>query len=338
MISIEFLEGLGMEGLKPAGLEIRGKCPVGDTSPFHKRGDRRPSWSINTETGLSFCATCDKGWSLFSLLQMLAVDPKKAKILLAAAKTEDAHAKAERFLAGGRVREYSVVKRERKEPKHDRSLDIVFSQWWEALLDTPYLKQRGFLPVFSRKNGLGYDPKRRRIVVPIYEEGVLVGAVGRATRASQELRYFFYHQLKKGQCLYIPRFTRKPYRYLDTIFVVEGVMDALRLAQIGCPWVTCTFGTKITRVQADRISRLACDAGFTVTLFMDDDKPGHRATGSLGSMLRGRIPGIEPRVVVYPEGIEDPGDLGPDDRVELKAVTYLQWLDTRAMLDVFRSR
>lgn len=337
MITVEFLEGLGMQNLKPAGIEIRGRCPVADTSPFHSRGDRRPSWSINTETGLSFCATCDKGWSLFSLLQMLALDPKKARALLEAAKQADHLAKAGRA-GSGRVKTYSVVKGGGGKPKHDRSLDIVFAQWWDHLLDAPYMKKRGYPASFLRKNKVGYDPKRKRVVVPIYEEGVLIGAVGRATKPTQKLRYYFYHQLKKGQHLYIPRHTVRPYRYLDTIFVVEGVLDALRLAQLGCPWVICVFGTKVTRRQADVIARLACENEFTVTLFMDDDPPGHRATGSLGSMLRGRIPGIEPNVIIYPEEVSDPGELEPEERKPLESVTYLQWLDTRAMLDVFSER
>lgn len=318
MISVELLEGLGLVNLKPAGNEIRGACPNKDDPASHPRGDSRPSWSISVQSGFSFCPACWKGWSFESLLRQLCPDRGRADALLKRAEALGVVSKAQAALRGlMKVGPYRISKAPAPKIARDRNLEIAMAVFGRTYPE--YMRGRGFSEEVCQMNGIGFDPMLRRVTFPIYDEGKLVGAVGRATEDGQMPKYHFYHHLHKGECLYVP--VTLPWyapRLLRALFVVEGPTDALRLTTLGVPFVVASLGAAMTETQLSLVSRISCDFELQTVLFFDNpkvDPAGARATARTGRALRGRVYRNEPLVGRYPDPVEgerpfkDPGDL-----------------------------
>lgn len=324
MITEELLLALGVQNTKPAGTEIRGSCPQANDPTKHAKGDSRPSWSINVETGFSFCAGCAQGWSLRSLVQTLAADPSMVDTLLEAAKEGESRALSAKFMAEDAAPRAFTVSREEPGLPHARVLDIQVAVWADA--DSPYMESRGFDRAVCAKNLVGWDETRRRVTFPVYDEDVLVGVVGRAVDEGVQPKYWFYDRLKKGQCVYAPRWCRGPYHRESLLYVVEGPTDALRLAQKGYPWVVAPFGARVTKTQQRIISRMAVELDSRVVLLFDNDPAGRVATMQAGTALRGRVPGDECLVGRLPPRAKDPGKLRPvHSKRPFRTMPFLDW-------------
>lgn len=318
MISVELLEGLGLVNLRPAGNEIRGSCPQRDDPSFHPKGDVKPSWSISVQSGFSFCPACGKGWSFESLLRRLCPNKGRADALLKRAEALGVVAKAQAALQGlTKVGPYEVSRDRKSKVARDRNLEIAMAVWGRKYPE--YMRGRGFSEEVCRLNGIGFDPMLRRVTFPIYDDGKLVGAIGRATEDGQMPKYHFYHKLHKGDCLYIPATLPHYVRRLErALFLVEGPTDALRLTVLGAPFVAAVNGAAMTAAQLSMVSQLSCDYGLEVVLFFDNpkvDPAGAKATARIGRALRGRVYRGETLVGRYPDSVEgespfkDPGDL-----------------------------
>ncbi len=120
-------------------------------------------------------------------------------------------------------------------------------------------------------------------------EGTLVGFAGRAVREGDQPKYLYTVGLRKSELLYRAErvFDRVKAREGSTrhgslhLFLVEGLVDALRLESFGIPAVAI-LGSSLGKGQIDVLSRLAKrleqnDAGLVVHVFLDTDEAGRRA-------------------------------------------------------------
>jgi DNA primase len=157
----------------------------------------------------------------------------------------------------------------------------------------------------QRQDGTVSARFRGRLLFPIHDlRGRVVGFGGRLL-AEGEPKYLnspetaIFH---KGKQLY-NLFQAKPaIRKEQTVLLVEGYFDVLRLVLAGVEHVVAPLGTALTPDQAALLKRFAPAA----TLLYDSDRPGLRATFRAGDELLRHS--VRVRVATLPPG-EDPDTL-----------------------------
>ena len=92
---------------------------------------------------------------------------------------------------------------------------------------------------------------------------------------------------------------KKAIRTQETVYLVEGYLDVLMLAQSGIENVVATSGTALTPDQVKLVKRFS----ENVTMLFDGDSAGIKAAmRGVDLLLEG---GLNVKIVVFPEG-EDP--------------------------------
>lgn len=203
-----------------------------------------------------------------------------------------------------------------------------------------YLLQRGYnerqIASITKKYGLRYckhGPFRGRIIFPVFYEGKLVTWTGRSIFASDTLRYktltvdvdrakmlglepaagnisdflLWYDDVAKG--------------FHDTLVIVEGPFDALRLRALGERYdliATCFFTSAPSRRQIDCLYRLL--PKFKRRYLLLDE-----GTISKSLALKNEfdlvLSSTDVEVLYLPEGVKDPGELSKKDFLKLFALS-----------------
>ena len=170
-------------------------------------------------------------------------------------------------------------------------------------LEQPVLVEAGLAAVRDDRSVV---PRfRNRLLFPIHDlRGRVVGFGGRLLGPG-EPKYLnspespIFH---KGRQLYNLHQAKGPIRREETVILVEGYFDVLRLVLAGVEHVVAPLGTALTSDQATLLRRFAP----TATLLYDSDQAGLRATFRAGDELLRHA--VRVRVATMPAG-EDPDTL-----------------------------
>ena len=274
--------------------------------PFHKGGqERKPSMYVYVgpatpfkHPGMSFCHTCNEGWSLTHLMRKLGVGGAVIEAARQIAEEAKPRKRLDRLRSG---------------------LDFDFTNIPEEIMGlfeyTPKaLLEEGFNKDLLKKYEIGFDRKRKRIIFPIRSHtGDLVGLSGRTVRGEFP-RYKIYRQelheilpnyaLKKGKVLWgLNRFYQQRL-YTSTphpLVVCEGFKAALWCVQHGYPHTVALIGSHMSTEQEILLTRVSNE----VVLFLDNDEAGIKAA----SNIMKRLNGTEVRIANY--GTNEP--ISPDD-------------------------
>jgi DNA primase len=196
----------------------------------------------------------------------------------------------------------------------------------------------------QRDDGVVSARFRGRLLFPIHDlRGRAVGFGGRLL-ADGEPKYLNSPETEifhKGKQLYNLHQAKGPIRKEESVILVEGYFDVLRLVLAGVEQVVAPLGTAMTPEQATLLKRYTA----TATLLYDSDQPGLRATFRTGDELLRH--GIRVRVATLPPG-EDPdtlvqgGGVTALDGVLRDAVDLLerkiQLLERKGYFDSFEHR
>lgn len=314
--------------LKRTGSAFRGPCP------FHQ--GKGPNFSVVPSKGIYHCFVCHESGDVFTFLKKKlgmeftaavkyvgersgievidtpnrprAVDPneKHWEVLSSAAQWFRAQLQD------------PAVGREALRYLNDRGLDAAAIERFElgyAPRDEQLLRKHlhslGFDDTRQIEAGIlkpagdGRDARinfRDRVMFPIVDErGNYVGFGGRALgdAVPKYLNSAASDVYQKGRTLYGLYAARHAIRRERSAIVVEGYMDAIRVALAGFETVVAPLGTALTEEQAALLVRYASD----VFLLYDSDKAGLEATFRSGLELLRH--GAAVRVVTLPEG-DDP--------------------------------
>ena len=147
---------------------------------------------------------------------------------------------------------------------------------------TQYLHSRRISDTTINTLKIGYDPKSRRITIPLWKNGLIVSHIARATQPNQEPKYlkpknneYTDHSAVWG-CNTIDRET-------DTIFVCEGAFDALSVYQSKYA-VLATLGGYFSSKQINYVVGV-CKNFKNIVLAFDNDKPGQEFTLKMARIL-----------------------------------------------------
>jgi len=314
--------------LKRTGSDYRGACP------FH--GGTHRNFAVIPKKGRYYCFVCHESGDVFSwLMKRFGMDyptavrdaarragivipdrpgragPDPREPLYEAVSVaqdwftrrlmESAEAKeAREYLAGREISlETAAVHGLGFAPKGKAFLEAMaeLGVKEEVLLEAGLTARRDDGTVIPRFRG--------RLLFPIHDlRGRLAGFGGRLLGPG-EPKYLnspetpiFY----KGKQLYNLHQAKGAIRKEESVVLVEGYFDVLRLVLAGIEHVVAPLGTALTGDQASLLRRFA----HTATLLYDSDQAGLRATFRAGDELLRH--GMRVRVATLPEG-EDPDTL-----------------------------
>ncbi len=157
----------------------------------------------------------------------------------------------------------------------------------------------------KRDDGTVIPRFRARLLFPIHDLRGRVAGFGGRLLGPGEPKYLnspetpIFH---KGKQLYNMHQAKGAIRKEETVILVEGYFDVLRLVIAGVDHVVAPLGTALTADQAALLKRYAPSA----TLLYDSDQAGLRATFRAGDELLRH--GVRVRVATLPPG-EDPDTL-----------------------------
>lgn len=151
-----------------------------------------------------------------------------------------------------------------------------------------------------------YDMFTKRITFPLWDkDGNIVGFSGRIYRGEKDVSKYMNSKetpiYKKGETLYNYHNAANVAKREKEIIVVEGFMDAIRVASNGIKNVVALCGTAMTKDQITLLKKLRCK----VILCLDNDNAGEMATYQNGEEL---IKNDVETMVIRLSGQKDPDE------------------------------
>lgn len=310
--------------LKRSGRGYMGVCP------FHN--DKGPSLSVSPDKQLFHCFGCGAAGNVVGFIMKIRnIEYLDALIYLADrvginvefTETDDdthkfkerlyrANIEAARYFYGNLLKNSNALNYLYSRNINNKIINrfgLGYSlNEWDNLIK--YLKSKGFTNeelitaglVVNSDKGI-YDRFRNRIMFPIFDiKGRVVAFGGRVCDDSKP-KYLNTSEtpiFEKGKNLYGLNYVIKN-RTEDSIIIVEGYMDCIKLHQYGLDNVVASLGTALTLEQAKLLKR------YTKNIYIcyDADAAGQAAT------LRGleilESVGLNVRVIMIPRG-KDPDE------------------------------
>ena len=191
------------------------------------------------------------------------------------------------------------------------------------------LTEAGML--IEKDNGQGYDRFRHRIMFPIRDRrGRTIAFGGRVIAAEDNPKYLNSPEspvFHKGSEIYGLYELKKAVQQIDQIFITEGYMDVIALAEHGVKTAVATLGTAINTDQIEKLFR-SCK---TLVFCFDGDSAGRKAAWrSLEQCLPSLKEGRLARFLFLPDGQD------PDSYIREHGKEYFQeQVDSAATLTGF---
>jgi len=321
--------------LQRAGREMRGCCP------FHQ--EKTPSFYVNDDKGFYHCFGCSahgdairwmteqRGLPFIDAvkeladaagLEMPARDERSAERAERAHGLHDAMTDAAAWfaeqlhgVAGAEAR--AVLNKRGVKPETARAFGLGFSPDSRVKLRQA-LKQYGDGPLVDAgllirvEDREPYDRFRGRLMIPIRDPRGRTIAFGGRVIGDGEPKYLNSPDtplFDKGRTLYNLDRAAPAARKAGRVFVVEGYMDVIALAQAGIAEAVAPLGTALTEAQLERLWRMV----DVPTLCFDGDAAGQKAAlRAAHRALPMLAPGRSLSFLTLPPGLD------PDDLVRTK--------------------
>jgi len=314
--------------LKRTGSDYRGQCP------FH--GGTHRNFAVIPRKGRYYCFVCHESGDVFTwMMKRLGMDyptavrevAGKVGITIPEKSGRAGPDPLEPLYGAVAVAQDWFTRQLVESPEAQGARDYLAGR--DLAVDTAALHGLGYAPqgraFLTAMAGLGVDEKvlieagltavrddgtvvprfRGRLLFPIHDlRGRAVGFGGRLLGPG-EPKYLnspespIFH---KGRQLYNLHQAKGPIRKAESVILVEGYFDVLRLVLAGVENVVAPLGTSLTSDQAALLKRYTGSA----TLLYDSDQAGLRATFRAGDELLRH--GMRVRVATLPPR-EDPDSL-----------------------------
>lgn len=294
VVSLEaVLQYYQVKGLRPRRRgHLEGRCPI-------HRGARDDAFHVDLRKNVFHCFACQAGGNVLDLVAAM----ERCSIREAALKLQAWFGSQPERLPGRLAAE--GWKGELVREKSGRNLPLRFIL---AGVNTShaYLSQRGVDPATAREFGVGFYSGagllKGRIVIPIRNVcGELVAYAGRAVD-DRTPKYQLPAGFRKGLELF--NLHRAAATGNETVIVVEGYFDCLRVHQAGFPCVVALMGCALSTEQ----ERLLLERFRRLVLMLDGDAAGRAAGQRLSARLSGKCSVV---VVALPDGAQ-PDQLLPE--------------------------
>jgi DNA primase len=257
------LDRYAVNWLRKKESELRGRCPI------HK-GDGADAFHVNVEKNAFQCFSCKARGNVLDFVAAM----EQCSVRDAAVKL------AEWFsVADGDQKSVTAPAQKPVAPPESggegteaKNKPLTF-QLRGVDPDHAYLQGRGIRKETAEKFGVGFFPGKGsmsgRVVIPIHNAaGELVAYAGRAIDGS-EPKYKLPAGFHKSQVVYNLHLVTNQ----NTIIVVEGFFDCMKVHQAGYPCVAL-MGSSLSQRQEELLREYFSG----VVLMLDGDEAGRRAT------------------------------------------------------------
>ena len=267
-----------VQGLRRRGDQLQGCCPI-------HHGRREDSFRVHLTRNVFQCFACQAHGNVLDFVAAM----ERCSIREAALQLQQSFG----LNAAGEVnrRNRELV---RKEEGRNPWLRFVLRG---VVGNHPYLAQRGIDPATAAEFGVGFYPgpglMSGRIVIPIRSvRGEVVAYAGRALDGRPP-KYKLPRGFRKSLELF--NLQRAVATGSQTVIVVEGYFDCMRVHQAGFPWVVALMGTSLSAAQESGLLRHF----ERIVLMLDGDAAGQTASRTIETRLSGRC---TVQVVRLPDG------------------------------------
>jgi DNA primase len=265
------LDRYGVNWLRKKENELRGRCPI-------HRGDGADAFHVNVEKNAFQCFSCKKRGNVLDFVAAM----EQCTVRDAAVKLAEWFAPSLAAAGGDGEQKSAATKPVPKavtpaesggEGTEAKNKPLTF-QLRGVDPDHAYLQGRGIRKETAESFGVGFFSGKGsmsgRVVIPIRDEGGdLVAYAGRAINGS-EPKYKLPTGFHKSHVVYNLHLVTDQ----DTIIVVEGFFDCMKVHQAGYPCVAL-MGSSLSQRQEE----LLCKYFSGVVLMFDGDEAGRRAYG-----------------------------------------------------------
>jgi DNA primase len=279
-------------GLRRHRDQLEGCCPI-------HRGKRDDSFRANLSKNVFHCFACQAHGNVLDLVAAM----EKCSIREAACRLQQwfgiaVSGLSARHGVGGAGKTELVREKEGCNPPLHFALTGVDHAH-------PYLQQRGIDRATAEEFGMGFyggpGLMSGRIVIPIRNaSGEIVAYVGRALDGRSP-KYKLPAGFRKAWELF--NIQRAVATSRQTVIVVEGYFDCVRVHQAGFPFVVALMGSSLSASQ----ERVLAERFEQVFLMLDGDAAGCAASGVISTRLSGTCSVAQVKV---PEGAQ-PDQLSP---------------------------
>jgi DNA primase len=255
--------------------QYRGRCPI-------HGGEGRDAFHVNLKRSVFHCFACGAGGNQLDFAAALeGCSVREAALRLHQRYgLPDVGSTAPAGRPGSRREGKLVTKKREGNPALTFSLALNGAH--------SYLASRGLTPSTAACFGVGFFAGRGllsgRIAIPVHDEhGRLIAYCGRALDPAAP-RYRFPPGFQKSRVLF------NYHRACDvgaapggqSVIIVEGFFDCMRVHQAGFPYVVGLMGAVLSGTQRELIVRRFSN----VTLLLDADATGRSATVRIAAALR----------------------------------------------------
>lgn len=278
-------------GLRRRRDQLEGCCPI-------HRGQSDDSFRANLSKNVFHCFACQAQGNVLDFVAAM----EKCSIREAACRLQRWFGVAPTpwlHSSGG-----SVLKGELVREKEGRNppLRFVLTGVDHA---HPYLQQRGIHRATAAEFGIGFyggpGLMSGRIVIPIRNgRGEIVAYAGRSLHGELP-KYKLPAGFRKGCELF--NVHRAAATSSQTVIVVEGYFDCLRVHQAGFPYVVALMGSSLSEDQ----QRVLTERFERAVLMLDGDAAGRAASRTIAASLAAKFQVV---LVNLPEGVQ-PDQLSP---------------------------
>jgi DNA primase len=280
-------------GLRKRGYQLVGRCPI-------HRGQRDDSFRASLSKNAFHCFACQAGGNVLNFVAAM----EKCSIRQAAIRLQGW------FSVGAPGEGRSVRKGELVREKEGRNPPLPFVLTGVDY-SHPYLVERGIDPATAVEFGVGFYAGSGllsgRVVIPIANaRGQTIAYAGRALDDCLP-KYKLPAGFRKAWELF--NLHRAAATGSQTVIVVEGYFDCLRVHRAGLPWVVALMGSSLSAKQENALL-----AAFDrVVLLLDGDAAGRAASRDIAARLSRRCLVSEVQV---PDGAQP-------DQLSLVAIQHL---------------
>lgn len=314
---LDLLNHYGARQINSVGDYIRCCCPI-------HGGDNPTAFVYNKNTKLWYCHTgCDTGGSLFDFV-MLIEDISFVESIAKIAEIFNIDISnmeiAERASQTQReIKQWLEYMRRKKKQKVNRPFDLAELEYTDLKQVTSFRHFTGetlekYQCLLADQIKVRRDEKvytlKNRLIVPIYQEGILIGATCRKTKSEDfgakwttlpvnietGIALYNYDSIIKG----------KP------VIVVEGPFDVWNMEQLGFENVVASFGSHLTTDQIKLLQKVTLD----LILCYDPDKAGLKATERVLPEVKNKF---NTSIMLLPNQ-KDPGELSEDEISQIRKI------------------
>jgi DNA primase len=283
----EVFDALGIKQCRPynGNKELMFSCPF----PGHKTGDNNPSASYSLEKDTFNCFTCGAKGTLKNLYKQVTGEEMNSIA-------------------------YATIREKCNKNKIDRIIDFIkkpATVYYDNTIlmsyqDVPeeakqYLINRLKKPEIIADWELGYDPRTRRITMPVRSQNkTLVAIIGHQTQNPKYIPIVPKEGYEKLKYLYG---MHKIDRNNDTAILVEGMFDVISGYALG---YTNVYGMQGLILGSDPLKFLQMNFN-NIILALDNDQYGIATTRALKKTLKKLFHHVT--IYRYPNGAKDFGDI-----------------------------